>query len=63
MNSDSSLAVSTRMPYCPILTFEDDSTYKHAKDKSDCNSFLSPVLSKYNGYIVTCRGFIFISIS
>ena len=21
-----SLAVSTRMPYCPILTFEDDST-------------------------------------
>ena len=31
------------------LTFEDDSTYKHAKDKSDCNSFLFPVLSKYNG--------------
>ena len=40
MDSDISLAVSTRMPYCPILTFEDDSTYKHAKDKSDCNSFL-----------------------
>ena len=35
------------MPYCPILTFEDDSTYKHAKDKSDC--FLLAVLSKYNG--------------
>ena len=31
------------------LTFADDSTYKHAKDKSDCNSFLLPVLSKYNG--------------
>ena len=29
------------------LTFEDDS--KHAKDKSDCNSFLLAVLSKYNG--------------
>ena len=28
---------------------EDDSTYKHAKDKSDCNSFLLAVLSKYNG--------------
>ena len=27
----------------------DDSTYKHAKDKSDCNSFLLAVLSKYNG--------------
>ena len=24
------LAVSTKMPYCPILTLEDDSTYKHA---------------------------------
>ena len=44
-----SLAVSTRMPFCPILTFEDDSTYKHAKDKSDCTSFLLAVLSKYNG--------------
>ena len=31
------------------LTFEDNSTYKHAKYKSDCNSFLLPVLSKYNG--------------
>ena len=40
------------MPYCPILTFEDDSTYKHAKDKSDCNSFLLAVLSKYNGFIL-----------
>ena len=49
MVSDISLTVSTRMPYCPILTFEDDSTYKHAKDKSDCNSFLLAVLSKYNG--------------
>ena len=39
MDSDISFAVSTRMPYCPILTFEDDSTYKHAKDESDCNSF------------------------
>ena len=28
---------------------EDDSTYKYAKDKSDCNSFLLAVLSKYNG--------------
>ena len=28
---------------------EDDSTYKHAKDKSDCNSFLFALLSKYNG--------------
>ena len=37
------------MPNCPILTFEDDSIYKHAKDKSDCNSFLLAVLSKYNG--------------
>ena len=33
----------------PDLTFEDDSTYKHAKDKSYCNSFLLAVLSKYNG--------------
>ena len=49
VDSDISLAVSTRMPYCPILTFEDDSTYKHAKYKSDCNSFLLAVLSKYNG--------------
>ena len=49
VDSDISLAVSTRMPYCPILTFEDDSTYKHAKDKSDCNSFLLAVLSKFNG--------------
>ena len=50
MDSDISLAaVSTRMPYCPILTFEDDSTYKHAEDKSDCNSFLLAVLSKNNG--------------
>ena len=47
MDSDISLAVSTRMPYCPILTFEDDSTYKHAKDKSDCKSVLLPVISKY----------------
>ena len=37
------------MPYCPILTFEDDSTYNRAKDKSDCNIFLLAVLSKYNG--------------
>ena len=51
MDSDISLAVSTRMPYCPILKFEDDST-KHAKDKSDCNSFLLAVLSKYNGKLV-----------
>ena len=43
MDSDISFAVSTRMPHCPILTFEDDST----KDKSDCNSFLLVVLSKY----------------
>ena len=49
MDSDISLAVSTRIPYCLILTFEDDSTYKHVKDKSDCNSFLLAVLSKYNG--------------
>ena len=49
VNSDISLAISTRMPYCPILTVEDDSTHKHAKDKSDCNSFLLAVLSKYNG--------------
>ena len=49
VDSDISLAVSTRMPYCPILTFEDDSTYKHVKDKSDCNSFLLTVLSQYNG--------------
>ena len=44
---DISLAVSTRMAYCPILTLEDDSTYKHVKDKSDFKSFLLPVLSKY----------------
>ena len=47
-----SLAVSIRIirtPYCPILTFEDDFTYKYAKDKSDCYNFLLPVLSKYNG--------------
>ena len=49
VDSDISLAVSTRMPYCPILTFEYDSTYKHAKHKSDCNSFLLTVLLKYNG--------------
>ena len=52
MDLDISLAVSTRMPYCSFLTFEDDSTYKDAKDKSDCNSFLLAVLSKYNGYFV-----------
>ena len=53
MDSDISLAaVSTRMPYCSILTFEDDSTYKHAKDKSDCNSFLLAVLSKNNELLV-----------
>ena len=52
MDSDNSLAVSTRMPYCPILTFEDDSTYKYAKDKSDCNIFLLAVLSMYNGSLV-----------
>ena len=52
MDSDISLAASKRMPYCPILTFEDDSTYKNAKDKSDCNSFLSAVLSKYNWLLV-----------
>ena len=60
MDSDISLVVSTRMPHCPILTFEDDSAYKHAKDKSDCNSFLLLVLSKYNGLLV--EGFILISI-
>ena len=49
MDLDISLTVSTRMPYCPILTFEDDFTYKHVKDKLDCNSFLLAVLSKYNG--------------
>ena len=49
MDSDIALVVSTRMPYCPILTFEDDSTYEHAIDKSDCNNFLLTVLSKYNG--------------
>ena len=49
VDSDISLSVSTRMPYCPILTYEDDSTYKREKDKSDCNSFLLAVLSKYNG--------------
>ena len=46
MDSDISLAVTTRMPYCPILTFEDDSTDKHAKDKSDCNSFLKSLGSR-----------------
>ena len=40
---------STRMPYSPILTFEDDSTLKHVKDKPDCNSFLLAVPSKHNG--------------
>ena len=49
VDSDISLAVSTRMPYFPILTFEYDSTYKYAKDNPDCNSFLLAVLSKYNG--------------
>ena len=49
MDSDISLAVSTRMPYCPIFTFKDDSTHKYAKDKSDCESFLLAVLAKYNG--------------
>ena len=61
VDSDMSLAVSTTMPYCPNLTFKDDSTYKHAKDKSDCNSFLLPVLSKYSRYLV--EDFILISIS
>ena len=36
-------------PYCPNLTFEEDSAYKHANGKSDCNSFLLSVLSKYKG--------------
>ena len=40
------------MPYCQILPFEDDSTYKHAKDKSDCNSFLLAVLPKFNRSLV-----------
>ena len=61
MDSDISLAVSTRMPYCPILTFEDDSTYKHAKDKSDCNSF--SIGRAIEVQCITCRGFILISIS
>ena len=43
---------STRMPYCPILTFEDDSTYKHAK-----------IGRAIEVQWVTCRGFILISIS
>ena len=56
VDSDISLAVSTRMPYCPILTFEDDSTYKHAKDKfSICRAI--------EVQWVFCRGFILISIS
>ena len=46
--------VSTRMPYCPILTFEDDSTYKHAKDKSDCDSFYCPCCR--STMRITCRG-------
>ena len=45
MDSDISLAVSTRMPYCPILTFEDDSTYLYAKHLS--------VSTKQTIYIVT----------
>ena len=61
VDSDISLAVSTRKPYCPILTFEDDSTYKHAKDKSDCNSFFIDRAIEVQW--VTCRGFILISIS
>ena len=40
------LSAAVRMPYCPILTFEDDSTYKHANDKSDCYSFLLTVLMR-----------------
>ena len=55
MDSDISLAVSTKMPYCPILTFEDDSTYKNAKDKSDCNSF--SIARAIEVQWVTCRGF------
>ena len=47
MDLDISLAVSTGLANCLSLTFEDDSTYKHEKDKSDCKSFLLPVLSKY----------------
>ena len=61
MDSDISLAVSTRMPHCPILTFEDDSTYKHAKDESDCNSF--SIGRAIEVQWETCRGFILISIS
>ena len=38
------------------LTFEDESTYKHAKDKSDCGRAIEVQW-------VTCRGFILISIS
>ena len=55
MDSDISLDVLTRMPYCPILTFVDDSTYKHAKDKSDCNSFFIARAIKVQW--MTCRGF------
>ena len=51
---DISFAVSTRMPYCPILTFEDDSTYKHAKNKSDCDSFFC--LCCRRTMRITCRG-------
>ena len=45
-DSDISLAVSTRMPYCSIFTFEDNSTYKLAKDKSNCIRAI-----EYNGYM------------
>ena len=54
MDSDISLAVSTRMPYCPFVTFEDDSTYTHAKDKSDLTvSFARAVEVPW----ITFRGF------
>ena len=53
MDSDISLAVSTRMPYCPFLTFEDDSFYKHAKDKSETVSIAHAVEVPW----ITCTGF------
>ena len=58
---DSHISFANKMTYCPILTFEDDSTYKHAKDKSDCNSF--SIGRAIEVQWVICRGFILISIS
>ena len=55
MDSDISLAVLTRMPYCPILTFEDDSTYTSSMRK--INQIVTVSIARaIEVQWVTCKG-------